>query len=40
MHFSAQKRAMNIQPWKVPDANAKEIIQKSTNAMAYDKEEL
>ena len=28
MHFSAQKRAMNIQPWKVPDANAKEIIQK------------
>ena len=39
MHFSAQKRAMNIQPWKVPDANAKEIIQKKA-PMAYDKEEL
>ena len=23
MHFSAQKRAMNIQPWKVADANTK-----------------
>ena len=34
MHFSAQKRAMNIQPWKVADANTKEIIhEKNTNGL-------
>ena len=39
MHFSAQKRDMNIQPWKVADANRKEIIHKKA-PMAYDKQEL
>ena len=39
MHFSAQKRDMNIQPWKVADANRNEIIHKKA-PMAYDKEEL